>query len=121
PTQYGGYGLSLPQAYTFFVALAAADSNLAQALRAHWGFVEDVLSRTHEQADFTHRWLTRLGEGVTVGNAITERGNTHGSNATRLVRRDGAWVLSGEKCYATGSGHADWMSVAGAGHGEAPG
>src|SRR5699024_5667784 len=36
PRQYGGHGLSLPQAYEFFVALAAADSNFAQALRAHW-------------------------------------------------------------------------------------
>src|SRR5699024_11798725 len=34
PRQYGGLGLSLPQAYEFFVALAAADSNFAQALRA---------------------------------------------------------------------------------------
>ena len=120
PTQYGGYGLSLPQAYAFFVDLAAADSNLAQALRAHWGFVEDVLSRTHEQADFTHRWLTRLGEGVIVGNAITERGNTHGSNATRLVRRDSAWVLNGKKFYSTGSGYADWIMVAATGADDEP-
>lgn len=112
PTEYGGYGLSLPQAYEFFVALAAADSNLAQALRAHWGFVEDVLSRTDDQETFKHRWLTRLGAGVIVGNAITERGNVHGENSTRLSRRNDQWVLNGTKFYSTGAGYANWITVA---------
>ena len=120
PAQYGGYGLSLPQAYEFFVALAAADSNLAQALRAHWGFVEDVLSRTAEQADFQHRWLTRLGNGAILGNAITERGNTHGQNGTRLSRLNGQWTLNGTKFYSTGTGYADWIMVAATGDDEAP-
>ena len=120
PAQYGGYGLSLPQAYEFFVALAAADSNLAQALRAHWGFVEDVLSRTDDQAEFKHRWLTRLGSGATIGNAITERGNAHGEDATRLRRKGDQWVLNGTKFYSTGSGYADWIMVAATGDDDAP-
>lgn len=120
PAQYGGYGLSLPLAYEFFVALAAADSNLAQALRAHWGFVEDVLSRTADQADFQHRWLTRLGNGAIIGNAITERGNSHGQNGTRLSRNDGQWLLNGTKFYSTGTGYADWIMVAATGDDEEP-
>lgn len=120
PTDYGGFGLSLPQAYEFFIALAAADSNLAQALRAHWGFVEDVLSRTDDQAEFKHRWLTRLGTGVSVGNAITERGNAHGENTTRLSRRGGQWVLNGTKFYSTGSGYANWITVAATGDDDQP-
>lgn len=115
PVEYGGYGLSLPQAYEFFVALAAADSNLAQALRAHWSFIEDVLSRTDEQAEFKHRWLTRLGSGVILGNAITERANAHGDNATRLRAENGQWVLKGTKYYSTGTGYADWIMVAATG------
>ncbi|MDN6637720.1 MAG: acyl-CoA dehydrogenase family protein [Yaniella sp.] len=115
PRQYGGHGLSLPQAYEFFVALAAADSNFAQALRAHWSFIEDVLSRTDEQAEFQHRWLTRLGAGDIIGNAITERGNAHGEATTRLSQRDGQWVLNGTKFYSTGTGYADWIAVAATG------
>lgn len=120
PARYGGYGLTLPQAYEFFVALAAADSNLAQALRAHWGFIEDVLSRTDDQAQFTHRWLTRLGSGDIIGNAITERGNAHGQNTTRLSRETGQWVLNGTKFYSTGTGYADWIMVAATGDDDEP-
>ncbi len=120
PVEYGGHGLSLPQAYEFFVALAAADSNLAQALRSHWGFVEDLLSRPADQAAFTERWLTRIGTGLVVGNAITERGNTHGQNATRLSRRDGQWILNGTKFYSTGTGYADAILVATTGDDDEP-
>ncbi|HIW46872.1 MAG TPA: acyl-CoA dehydrogenase family protein [Candidatus Yaniella excrementigallinarum] len=120
PQAHGGYGLSLPQAYEFFVALAAADSNLAQALRAHWSFVEDVLSRPNEQSAFVQRWLGRLGSGVIIGNAITERGNQHGTNTTRVTRRDGQWLLNGTKYYSTGTGYADWIAVAATGDDDQP-
>ena len=115
PVEYGGYGLSLPQAYEFFVALAAADSNLAQALRAHWGFTEEVLSRPDDHAEFKELWLTRLGSGTIVGNAVTERGNAHGQGVTRLSPVDGQWVLNGTKFYSTGTGYADSILVAATG------
>src|SRR5690625_910793 len=120
PEAYGGFGLSLPQAYEFFIALAAADSNLAQALRAHWSFVEDVLSRTTDQSEFVQRWLARLGSGVIIGNAITERENQHGTNSTRLTQRDGQWLLNGTKYYSTGTGYADWIAVAATGDDDQP-
>ena len=120
PESFGGFGLSLPQAYEFFVALAASDSNIAQALRAHWSFTEDVLSRTKDQHEFTNRWLSRLGSGIVVGNAITERGNHHGQSTTRLQRTGGQWVLNGAKYYSTGTGYADWIAVAATGDDEQP-
>jgi len=120
PEAYGGFGLSLPQAYEFFIALAAADFNLAQALRAHWSFVEDVLSRTTDQSEFVQRWLARLGSGVIIGNAITERENQHGTNSTRLTQRDGQWLLNGTKYYSTGTGYADWIAVAATGDDDQP-
>lgn len=120
PEEFGGFGLSLPQAYEFFVALAAADSNIAQALRAHWGFVEDLLSRPEDQAEFKHRWLARIGDGVVFGNAITERGNAHGESATRLTRQHNSWVLNGTKYYSTGTGYADWVAVAATGDDDQP-
>lgn len=120
PEECGGFGLSLPQAYEFFVALAAADSNIAQALRAHWGFVEDLLSRPDDQAEFKHRWLTRIGDGVVFGNAITERGNAHGENTTLLTRHQNTWILNGTKYYSTGTGYADWIAVAATGDDDQP-
>lgn len=120
PESFGGFGLSLPQAYEFFVALAASDSNIAQALRAHWSFTEDVLSRTEDQHEFTNRWLSRLASGIVIGNAITERGNHHGQSTTRLQRTGGQWVLNGAKYYSTGTGYADWIAVAATGDDEQP-
>src|SRR5699024_10860899 len=116
PQAHGGYGLSLPQAYEFFVALAAADSNLDQALRAHWSFVEDVLSRPNEQSAFVQRWLGRLGSGVIIGNAITARGNQHGTNTTRVTRRDCQQILYRTSYYATGTAYADWTAVSATAH-----
>ncbi|MGO1183410.1 MAG: acyl-CoA dehydrogenase family protein [Micrococcaceae bacterium] len=121
PCEYGGAGLSFEQASWFLVALGRADSNLAQALRAHWLHVEDVLSRPDDDPateEFRDRWLRRIGEGAIVGNALTERGNVRGETTTRLrttARRDASGhpvrVLTGEKFYSTGAAYADWILV----------
>ena len=42
PVQYGGAGATLPQLFELLIELAAADSNLPQALRGHFAFVEDL-------------------------------------------------------------------------------
>lgn len=44
PVEYGGAGASLPQLVRLLIELAAADSNLPQALRGHFAFVEDRLN-----------------------------------------------------------------------------
>ncbi|WBL19260.1 acyl-CoA dehydrogenase family protein [Citricoccus sp. NR2] len=121
PEEYGGAGLSFEEASWFLVALGRADSNLAQALRAHWLHVEDVLSRPADDPatpEFRDRWLRRIGEGAIVGNALTERGNVRGQTVTRLhttERRDAEGhpvrVLTGEKFYSTGAAYADWILV----------
>src|SRR5699024_12618706 len=69
---------------------------------------------------FVQRWLGRLGSGVIIGNAITERGNQHGTNTTRVTRRDGQWLLNGTKYYSTGTGYADWIAVAATGDDDQP-
>jgi alkylation response protein AidB-like acyl-CoA dehydrogenase len=44
PASAGGAGASLPQLFRLLTELAAADSNLPQALRGHFAFVEDWLN-----------------------------------------------------------------------------
>ena len=44
PKQHGGAGASLPQLVRLLIELAEADSNLPQALRGHFAFVEDRLN-----------------------------------------------------------------------------
>ncbi len=111
PVSHGGDGLTFAEAAELIVDLAAADSNLAQALRAHLIFQENVVG--HTDPDFRDRWLRRLGAGAVVGNAITEVNNALGEGTTRLVRGDdGVWRLNGTKYYSTGSLYADWIVVA---------
>ncbi|WP_244929422.1 hypothetical protein [Nocardioides sp. W7] len=110
PREYGGFGVSLPQFFRQLVALAAADSNLPQALRGHIGFLETRL--VHPVAANRERWLTRIGSGDLVGNAQSERGSSSfWTPSTRVTRHGDGWRLSGEKYYTTGSLYADWIQV----------
>ncbi|MEL2330802.1 acyl-CoA dehydrogenase family protein, partial [Klebsiella pneumoniae] len=44
PREHGGAGASLPQLVQLLIELAEADSNITQALRGHFAFVEDRLN-----------------------------------------------------------------------------
>jgi alkylation response protein AidB-like acyl-CoA dehydrogenase len=111
PRRYGGAGVTLAQFFRLLSKLGAADSNLPQILRAHFGFIEYRLEGDDEAV--RERWLRRVANGETVGAATSERtGSTHNSvtitrdPATRRLR------LDGEKYYCTGTLYADWVSVA---------
>ena len=111
PQADGGAGASLPQLFKLLIELAAADSNLPQALRAHFGFVEDRLVATPgEQRD---TWLRRFADGQLVGGAWTETGDVKlGQVVTQVTpQADGSWRLNGRKFYSTGSLYADWLDI----------
>jgi len=110
PVEHGGFGATPEQLYELLVDLAEADSNLPQALRAHFGFVERVLAE-FEPGQRTP-WLRRVADGAIFGNATTEQGDgALGRLQTRLFQENGAWLLSGEKYYSTGTLYADWVAV----------
>lgn len=110
PKEKGGWGASLPQLFQLLVELAEADSNLPQALRAHFAFVEDRLNQPDSPA--RDSWFRRFSDGELVGSGWTEIGNVKsGDVLTRVTPADGGWVLNGEKFYSTGSLYADWIDV----------
>lgn len=110
PVRHGGAGASIPQLFQLLIELAAADSNLPQALRGHFAFVEDRLNAP-DDAD-RHAWFDRFASGQLVGNAWTEAGDVAlGEIRTRVSKRDGQFVLNGSKYYSTGSIYADWIDV----------
>jgi alkylation response protein AidB-like acyl-CoA dehydrogenase len=110
PVQYGGAGASLPQLFELLIELAAADSNLPQALRGHFAFVEDRLNAQAEAPQDT--WFKRFVEGELVGNAWTEIGSVKiGQVGTRVSRLGEHWVVNGTKYYSTGSIFADWIDL----------
>ena len=107
---HGGLGATLPQFFRLLIELAAADSNLPQLLRGHFGFVETRL--VHADPGVRDRWLRRIADGVIVGNAQSELGNqSFLEHATTLAKAPDAagWRLSGRKFYSTGCLFADWI------------
>ena len=73
PEAEGGFGATLPELANILIELSQADSNITQALRGHFGFVEDVISKAH--ADCRKRWAERIARGEIAGNAWTDIGN----------------------------------------------
>jgi alkylation response protein AidB-like acyl-CoA dehydrogenase len=110
PVQYGGADATLPELFNLLIELSAADSNVTQAIRAHFGYVEDVLSAT--DAARRERWLPRFAAGDLVGSAWTETGPAPvGSFTTKVTKNGKGWVVNGEKFYTTGSIFADWIDI----------
>lgn len=110
PVSHGGSGFSVKQLFRLLIELATADSNLPQALRGHFAYVEDVVN-TSPGAE-RDRWFARFVGGDLFGNAWTEIGSVAlGSVVTKVSRRGDRWVVNGEKYYSTGSIFADWIDV----------
>ncbi|MDR6507637.1 acyl-CoA dehydrogenase family protein [Arthrobacter oryzae] len=106
PRRYGGGGVTATEFVRLLTDLAAAESNLAQSLRAHICFVEDRLFADDAA------WLRRIAEGQIVGNAIAEHVSpvpVPGAGATTLTPDGENFRLNGTKSYTTGSLYADWI------------
>ncbi|MFB9279821.1 acyl-CoA dehydrogenase family protein [Cohnella cellulosilytica] len=110
PREEGGAGAALPELFHLLIELAEADSNLPQALRIHFGFVERILGLP--DSPLRRRWLQRLADGDIVGNALTEIGEAKvGSYSTRLTAEEERLRLRGVKFYSTGTIYSDWIVV----------
>lgn len=110
PVEYGGGGVSLPQLFELLIELAEADSNVPQALRGHFAFVEDRLNSPPGPG--RDLWFKRFVDGDLVGNAWTEIGSvTIGDVITKVSPHGDQWRLNGEKFYSTGSLFSDWIDV----------
>ncbi|WP_147197399.1 acyl-CoA dehydrogenase family protein [Pantoea sp. CCBC3-3-1] len=110
PRSEGGLGATLPQLFQLLTELAEADSNLPQALRAHFAFVEDRLNQPDSEE--RKRWFRRFIDGELVGSGWSEIGNLKlGEVLTKVAPAEEGWLLDGEKFYSTGTLYADWIDV----------
>ncbi len=110
PEAEGGFGATVPELVNLLIELSAADSNITQALRGHFGFVEDIVNKA--AGPDRARWTERLARGEIAGNAWTEIGNAQQSGfSTKVSQADGKHVVDGQKFYTTGSLFADWINV----------
>ena len=81
------------------IRLAAADSNVAQSLRAHFHFVEARLAAADERE--RERWLPEVVEGLLFGNATVERTTRDMFGFETKLTRDGEhYRLRGTKYYS---------------------
>jgi len=110
PVEFGGSGATLPQLFRLLTELAAADSNIPQALRGHFALVEDRLVARSGHRDV---WLERFGRGEIAGNSWTEVGTVQVGDVTTKVSPDpdGGFRITGQKYYSTGSIFADWIDT----------
>lgn len=111
PRQDGGKGASLPQFFNLLIELSEADSNVTQALRAHFGYTEDILNS--KDPERRALWFGRIARGETAGSAWSEIGAaaTLDRFSTNVAEKDGRLLLNGAKYYTTGSLFADWIDV----------
>jgi alkylation response protein AidB-like acyl-CoA dehydrogenase len=94
------------------IRIAQGSSNVAQSLRAHFGFAERLLSNRATEEE-RRSWFPRITDGIVLGNAITDaRGKAPGASDTTLtVDADGVYRLNGYKFYSTGTLYADAIAV----------
>lgn len=112
PAKYGGPGGSVEDAIALLIRIASVDSNVAQALRPGFGFIEGLLASRAEGAEGEReRWFERYLQGAVLGNAGWEVGGANGSISARIVRDGEHYRANGSKYYSTGSLYADWVSA----------
>ncbi|MDE1172722.1 MAG: acyl-CoA dehydrogenase [Parvibaculaceae bacterium] len=109
PTVLGGPGGSLSDQVEVTCALAAADSNVAHALRGHFGFLESMALDPHSPS--SQQYAGEVLNGKLFGGAHMEI-NTPRPNMirTRLVKAGDKFRLTGKKYYATGAAYSDYTS-----------
>ncbi len=111
PPERGGPGGSVEDLIEVVATLAAADSNVAHALRIHYNAIE--LWTTAPPDANSELQLARVREGALFGGAFTELGTPKSGTVTTALERDGdRLVLNGRKYYATGTAFSDYASIA---------
>lgn len=107
PENLGGPGGTVADLVEALCTLAAADSNVAHALRTHFNFTEAlVLSPGTEKAG---TYLPKILSGAIFGGASAELGTARPGDITATLLRHGdSYRLNGKKYYATGTAFADY-------------
>ncbi|MEV8516025.1 acyl-CoA dehydrogenase family protein [Dactylosporangium sp. NPDC051484] len=110
PADDGGADGSVRDVADLIIAIARADSNVAQALRSSFLTANQVASRR----DLPNRsaLLRRLHNGDLFSGTANERSGGPSGVVHTTIRRDGdGYVVNGEKYYSTGGLYASWFSA----------
>ena len=115
PRELGGFGATLEQLLELLIDLAAADSNLPQALHGHFMFTE--VHQHQSQGPVSDWWLAEVAAGKIFANALVELPPTTDALPVVISPHHGdvsrGAVVNGDKFYSTGSLFADHILVLG--------
>lgn len=115
PAEFGGKDTSLREIFGALIDVARADSSVAQALRAHFAYIEGL--RFTPDSPARTAALEAIAGGSIIGNAITEpsgasAGDFAGLATTFTLDADGdGYTITGTKFYSTGTLYADRVWV----------
>lgn len=105
----GGAGGALRDVADLVMAIAQADSNVAQALRSSF-LVANRVATLHDMANRAVT-LRRLRDGDLFAGTANERTGKASGSVSTTIRHDGdGYVINGEKYYSTGGLYASWFS-----------
>lgn len=112
PEEHGGGGLGMAALSMVGEEISAAGASLLLIVVSP-AIVGSILTR-HGSPEQKDRWLRGIGEGTTkVAFAITEpdAGTNSHNLATSVSRRNGGYVLNGQKTYISAVEHAEAVLV----------
>jgi len=109
PEADGGAGGTVRDLAEFVINLAAADSNVAQALRPSF-LVADAVAQDTTASAARDRTLRRIHAGDLFAGTRNEADGGPGAIGTQLRRDGDGYRVSGSKFYSTGGLHAQWFS-----------
>jgi SfnB family sulfur acquisition oxidoreductase len=110
PKTYGGADVSIATLAEVIVIVSAADPSLGQLPQNHFAALDVIRVTANEEQK--QLWFGRALQGYRLGNAFSEATSKHaGPVETKLRAAGGAYVVNGEKLYATGALFADFVHI----------
>jgi acyl-CoA dehydrogenase len=112
PEKFGGYGLSTFDACLIEEELGFGCTGITTAMTANsLAQVPVIIAGNDEQKN---KWLSPFAsEHIICSYAVTEpnAGSDVASIATTAIKKGSEYVISGQKVWITGAGHAKWFFV----------
>lgn len=105
PKAYGGEGISVTDMILFQETIASFDGATSLSIGWHQGVVGQLYEQNLWKEDKLRRFAKEVLDGALINRAVSEaqtgsptRGGRPGTNA---VRKDGGWVISGQKTFTS--------------------
>lgn len=110
PKAFGGPGVSTVTLTEVIRIISAADPSIGQLPQNHFAAIDAI--RVSASDAQKRLWFDRVLQGYRLGNAFSEaRSKNVGAFETRLTRDNDAYVVNGEKFYASGALFAHFIHI----------